>query len=61
MEDKMGMLLAREDPSSVGVLLFSPSPDPSRVQTKLQATFQTLQCIRCSLKTTTQWLKSQKS
>ena len=58
MEDEMGMLLAREDPSSVGVLLFSPSPDPARVQTKLQPTFQTLQCIRCSLKTTTQWLTS---
>ena len=55
MEDKMGMLLAREDPSSVGV---TPSPDPPRVQTKLQPTFQTLQCIRCSLKKTTQWLKS---
>ena len=39
MEDEVGMLLAREDPSSVGVLLFSPSPDPARVQTKLQPTF----------------------
>ena len=44
MEDKkMGMLVAREDPISIGVLLFPPPP-PS-VQTKLQPTFQTLQTL----------------
>ena len=58
MEDEMGMLVAREDPSSVGVLLSPPpSPDPPSVKTKLQPTFQTLQCIRCYLKRTTEWLQ----
>ena len=54
MEDKIGMLVAREDPISIGVLLFPPpppSPPPTSVQTKLQPTFQT------SFKRTTQWLK----
>ena len=37
---------------------FPPASDPPSVQTKLQPTFQTLQCISCSLKRTTQWLKS---
>ena len=39
MEDEMGMLVAREDPSSVEVLLFSPLPGTSLCSNKAATHF----------------------
>ena len=41
----MGMLVVREDPISVVVLLFYPLPLPPSAQSKLQPTFQTLHTL----------------
>ena len=60
MEDKkMGMLVAREDPISIGVLLFPPPPrlPPTPQVFKQSCNPLFTHCIRCSLKRTTQWLK----